>query len=540
MNDHSPARLSRLLPEALLATFLVVVAPVLIVWLLVRSGTVQSIVLGMLAGIALSLAISTLGAVWWERRRAARDVLFGDLMLWGWIRRWRAERTLASALRVLGLAGPRASAELGAKRKAEVLEHLAVALEARDAYTHGHSRRVARHATMIAKRMGLEADEVAKVRTAATLHDVGKINTPTAVLHKPGRLTDEEFAVIRRHPVDGAAMVATLGDEQITAIIRHHHERLDGRGYPDRLSAEQIPLGARIIAVADTFDAITSERPYRAANPHKRAIDILHQEAGAQLDPRAVRAFGSNYFARRPLAVWAAATNVPARLIPGLAASTAQMLAVAASAAALGTAAVIVPTLSTPAAPARTVSGSQLATSAGKPSTRSAPTAVRRQGKAASALASGAPLTVAHTARGGSSQAVGARSGAGGGSPSGQASSRTQPSGSGAAPSVNVSAGVGHAPGAGVNVKVPGGSGTPSVNAGVQVGGSGTPSVSAGASAGGGSGSSSLPAVGAGVSAGGSSPPSVGASVGGSGVPSVAANVGPGHGGLPTGVGVTP
>src|SRR5205085_6039106 len=161
----------------------------------------------------------------------------------------------------------------------QLLAQLAAALEAGDPYTHGHSRRVAHHAAMIAKGMGLPKQQVAKVRTAAVLHDVGKINTPTAILHKPGRLTDDEFDVIKLHPVDGAEMVSKLGDAELTAIVRHHHERLDGTGYPNRLPGGEIPLGARIIAVADTFDAITSTRPYRPANPHKRAMDILAKEA---------------------------------------------------------------------------------------------------------------------------------------------------------------------------------------------------------------------------------------------------------------------
>jgi hypothetical protein len=185
---------------------------------------------------------------------------------------------------------------------------------------------------------------VAKVRTAAILHDVGKVNTPLAVLHKAGRLTDDEFGVIKQHPVDGAVMVSILGDAELTAMVRHHHERLDGTGYPDRLSGDRIPLGARIIAVADTFDAITSVRPYRGASPHKKAIDILAKEAGTQLDPAAVRAFDSCYAGRRPVAVWAALVNAVERLVSWLAggfgaassASLAPIVAVAAASGAIG------------------------------------------------------------------------------------------------------------------------------------------------------------------------------------------------------------
>jgi putative nucleotidyltransferase with HDIG domain len=293
-------------------------------------------------GAALSVGASWGGSAFWRSRAGSGDILFGELMLWGWLRRAWIERQLGSALRLLD--GVEAPEELSFERRRELLTKLASALEARDVYTHGHSRRVARTATMIAARMGLPHDDVAKVRTAAILHDVGKVNTPLAVLHKAGRLTDDEFGVIKQHPVDGAVMVSILGDAELTAMVRHHHERLDGTGYPDRLSGDRIPLGARIIAVADTFDAITSVRPYRGASPHKKAIDILAKEAGTQLDPAAVRAFDSCYAGRRPVAVWAALVNAVERLVSWFAggfgaassASLAPIMAVAAATGAIG------------------------------------------------------------------------------------------------------------------------------------------------------------------------------------------------------------
>ena len=148
---------------------------------------------------------------------------------------------------------------------------------------------------------------------------MGKLDTPREVLNKPGRLSDDEFALIQRHPVDGAAMVAELGDDEVTAIVRHHHERLDGGGYPDGLQGSEIPLGARIIAVADTFDALTSTRPYRPGCRHKKALDILREEAGTQLDPRAVGAFLRYYTGRRGLPRWAALAEAPPRLAGWLA-----------------------------------------------------------------------------------------------------------------------------------------------------------------------------------------------------------------------------
>jgi hypothetical protein len=155
---------------------------------------------------------------------------------------------------------------------------------------------------------------VAQIRTAAAVHDVGKINTPREILMKPGRLTDAEFSVIQRHAPEGAAMAAGIGDEAITAMVCHHHERLDGSGYPQGLSGDAVPLGARIIAVADVFDAMTSSRPYRPARAHKRAMEILSEEAGTKLDARAVAAFRSCYSARRSVAWSALLVAAPQRL----------------------------------------------------------------------------------------------------------------------------------------------------------------------------------------------------------------------------------
>ena len=209
--------------------------------------------------ILLSLGAASLGSALWIRRPASRCVVFADLMLWGWLRRLLAERRLARAHEVFGL-----GSGVSGQHRVEALTRLGAQLEARDSYTHGHSRRVARHAERIAREMRLSPADVAKVRTAAALHDVGKVHTPRDILNKPGRLTDAEFALVKRHPGDGADMLVGIEDPEITAMVRHHHERLDGAGYPAGLAGQEIPVGARIIAVADTFDAITSTRPYGA------------------------------------------------------------------------------------------------------------------------------------------------------------------------------------------------------------------------------------------------------------------------------------
>lgn len=229
--------------------------------------------------------------------------------------RWSSERRFAAALALLRGAG--GSSDLSRGRRAELLTELASELEARDPWTHGHSRRVAHHAAMIAARMGLPDREVRVVRVAAELHDVGKINTPRAILHKPAGLTEVELELIELHPVDGASIVSTLGDPDLTAIIRHHHERLDGSGYPDRLESFHIPLGARIIAIADTFDAITSTRPYRPARSDQEALEILDAEAGVRLDPIGVSAFRACYGDRPARPLWHGRRNPPAQVDTG-------------------------------------------------------------------------------------------------------------------------------------------------------------------------------------------------------------------------------
>jgi putative nucleotidyltransferase with HDIG domain len=168
---------------------------------------------------------------------------------------------------------------------------LANALEAKDPYTRGHSERVAGVGRLIALELGLDADEVAAVAEAGLLHDIGKIGVPEGMLQKPGPLTAEEWQAMRRHPVVGAQIIAPFEVFARSApLIRHHHERWDGSGYPDGLAGPAIPLGARIVAVADVFDALTSGRPYRTALARDAGLSQLLDEAGRSLDPSVVRA----------------------------------------------------------------------------------------------------------------------------------------------------------------------------------------------------------------------------------------------------------
>src|SRR5688572_18078434 len=149
--------------------------------------------------------------------------------------------------------------------------------------------------------MGLPLKDVDVLRMAASLHDVGKIRIPNKVLHKPGRLSDDERALIEEHPVLGSQMVAGTGNEQIVATVRHHHERWDGKGYPDGKAGNEIPLFSRIIAVADSYDAIRSNRSYRAGGTREKAVGILNSEAAYQFDPDVVEAFMTTLPARKPM-----------------------------------------------------------------------------------------------------------------------------------------------------------------------------------------------------------------------------------------------
>jgi hypothetical protein len=172
------------------------------------------------------------------------------------------------------------------------LFQLADILDARDAYTHGHSLRVGQYAEKLALKMGLSGDDAHMVFLAGRLHDIGKCAIRNEVLLKPGALDDDERAHMCIHPEVGGSMLASFSlFRECARYVRGHHERWDGDGYPDRLSGEDIPLGARVIAVADAFDAMTTTRPYRKALPIAEAYRRLSEGAGSQWDPQAISAF---------------------------------------------------------------------------------------------------------------------------------------------------------------------------------------------------------------------------------------------------------
>ncbi|HTU21304.1 MAG TPA: HD-GYP domain-containing protein, partial [Gemmataceae bacterium] len=165
-------------------------------------------------------------------------------------------------------------------------------VEERDPYTAGHARRVRAYALQLADTLGLDGRRRRQVGLAAMLHDIGKVGIPDAILHKPDRLTPEEDRIIRGHPEVGERILAPIvRSRAVLAAIRGHHERLDGGGYPDGLLGEQIPLLARVIAIPDCYDALTTSRAYRPALPMAEALAILETGSGSHFDPALVRTF---------------------------------------------------------------------------------------------------------------------------------------------------------------------------------------------------------------------------------------------------------
>jgi putative nucleotidyltransferase with HDIG domain len=284
------------LPQSLSATATLIGTPLLVVWVCTQLVTIElpSFLVFMFALALTGIALSV-GADIWHRSEGSKEIMFSELFLWSWYRLQKAEARLAAGRR--GVAPVDASPE----EQLAALTELSTALEIKDPYTRGHSSRVERHAYNTALALGLSSRDLEALRRAASLHDVGKIRIPNIVLHKPGRLDEEERKLIEEHPVLGSWMVSSLGDEQITRTVRHHHERWDGAGYPDGIAGDEIPLLSRIIAVADTFDAITSSRSYRAGRSNREAMKIIRSEAGHQFDPVVVDSFLASLPRKLPL-----------------------------------------------------------------------------------------------------------------------------------------------------------------------------------------------------------------------------------------------
>ena len=191
------------------------------------------------------------------------------------------------------------------------LAQLSAAIEARDPYARGHASRVTVFAQAMARRIGLDKERLSVLRLGALLHDVGKLTVPPAVLLKSGPLTEVEFIQVQRHPAAGVRMLRSLGaPREILPSVLHHHERWDGTGYPRGRAGARIPLEARILSVADSFDAMTSTRPYRAPRQASDALDELRRCAGTQFDPDLVGVVAAAWAeGELDLLVWQAAAS---------------------------------------------------------------------------------------------------------------------------------------------------------------------------------------------------------------------------------------
>lgn len=174
----------------------------------------------------------------------------------------------------------------------DTVRALSLAVEAKDRYTEGHSSRVVGYAEKIGREMRLSESHIENLKISSLLHDIGKIGIPEAILNKPGKLTNEEYTRIKEHPIIGADIVKDVDAlKNSVDIIRHHHERYDGGGYPDGIGGDDVPLDAYIISLADAFDAMCSDRPYRKAMPMEKAVEIIKQERGKQFSPKVVDTF---------------------------------------------------------------------------------------------------------------------------------------------------------------------------------------------------------------------------------------------------------
>lgn len=184
------------------------------------------------------------------------------------------------------------SAAFSPRKLLELLRTMLACLEEKDAYTHGHSLRVTEYATVLALELGLTEQQVEELQVSAMLHDIGKVGIPDNVLLKPAPLSKAEFEIMKSHPVRSARILEKSGaPAELVAGVRSHHERIDGFGYPDGLKGNEIPLYARMVLIADTFDAMTSTRPYRLALDHETAFNELMKYSGTQFDLKLVNAF---------------------------------------------------------------------------------------------------------------------------------------------------------------------------------------------------------------------------------------------------------
>jgi diguanylate cyclase (GGDEF)-like protein/putative nucleotidyltransferase with HDIG domain len=249
---------------------------------------VQAFEIGALRGVGVSAGIAPFG-----RSDDAIDILD------------RAARALADAQasgggRVVTAStdDPSGAGVVAAIQRRDAVEALAIALLERDRYTGEHSESVVDMAARVASSLGLSAEQIEDVRSAALLHDIGKVGIPDAILNKPGPLTPEEREVMAEHPVIGERILRSIGGfSTVAAIVRHEHESFDGSGYPDGIAGERIPIGSRIILACDAYHAMTSDRPYRKRMSHADAFAELTRCAGRQFDPDVTGALAAYFYA---------------------------------------------------------------------------------------------------------------------------------------------------------------------------------------------------------------------------------------------------
>ena len=232
----------------------------------------------------------------WQSSGAEGDSsVMGVLIVWGFV----GEDLSSDAVDILRIFATMAGAAIInlrlytnlQKSFLRTLQSLANGLEARDDYTRGHSERVTQVSSLIADELGVPGDSIESLRNAALLHDIGKIGVPDAILRKAGKLTAEEWETMRRHPVVSEEICRPLGlADEVLFLIKHHQERLDAKGYPSGLAAQDQPLLLRILVVADSFDAMRSRRPYRDKMPEEELMSELNRSAGRTLDPTIVDA----------------------------------------------------------------------------------------------------------------------------------------------------------------------------------------------------------------------------------------------------------
>lgn len=205
----------------------------------------------------------------------------------------KKDQTTVSFISILQLSKKVNELEEQNKQIAEMsIKSILQALEAKDKYTYGHSMRVTYFALVVGRELGLSDDKMYELEVSALFHDVGKIGVPDHILNKPSRLDEDEFKIMKRHPEMSAEILRGFKIFETAATnAKHHHERFDGRGYPGGLKGDEVPLYSRIILIADTFDAMTSTRPYRKGLPYSVAFEELMQFSGSQFDADLVKAF---------------------------------------------------------------------------------------------------------------------------------------------------------------------------------------------------------------------------------------------------------